>query len=474
MKFSSIAGILGSLALLTVGTSSYANGRFPSANQVAVHPHDPNTLLVRATFGLLISHEGGKNAHLVCDKIIGATSVVDPGIGYFDDGSIMVAAPAGLAVSHDNACSFPFIGGELANQRFIDVTVDRTNRSRALALSAAQLNDGTEKVRIFESTDNGGTWSVIRDGLDKNAVVVTLDIAPSNPLRVYLSGNLVVNGALQGFVARSDDGGRNFTYAKADFPNASQIYIAAVDPFDADLVYLRTYGTDAGPSHLIVSQDGGQTFVIAKTINSNMSGFAISPDGSRIAVAGLQTGVSVGSRPAPLDAGTSDGGLGMNFEQHSDLPMRCLGWAGDKLYGCGSGVPKGCGPGDGQFFFGESTDEGRSWSTLIPLLSDILEPDPTCAAESPSKRICSVEFPATHALFECPYRVDAGPLPVDASTPADAGPSVPPLDDCACGIVGGVPSTPVAAFGIGATVFGVGIVVARRRRRSRRASSKRD
>jgi MYXO-CTERM domain-containing protein len=470
MKLSRIAVFFGSLsACLALATPSLANGRFPAANQLIVHPHDPNTVLLRATFGILFSHEAGKNSRLICDQIIGAASVVDPGVGFFDDGSIMVAAPVGLGISTDNGCSFQFVGGELADQRFIDVTSDRGNPKRALALSATQKSDGTENVRVFESTDNGRTWAVVSTGLEQNALVTTLDVAPSNSQRVYLSGNRVVGGALEGFVARSDDGGRNFTYVKADFPNANQIYIAAIDPFDADLVYLRTYGTDAGPSHLVVTRDGAKTFAIATTINSNMSGFALSPDGSRVAIAGLQTGVAVASRPAPLDAG---GGLGMVFEEHSPLPMRCLGWEGNKLYGCGSGVPVGCGTGDGQFLLGDSTDEGRTWNTLIPLLSDILEPDPSCAAGTPSKAVCTVNFPATHNLFTCPFTVDAGADAADAGA-ADAGPQrPPPLDDCSCSVVGGGPGGSVAAVGAGLGALGLSVFALRRRSRKKRSKKR--
>jgi hypothetical protein len=467
MKFRQFALFFASLtACLTLVASASANGRFPAANQLVVHPTDPNTFMVRATFGLLITHDRGQSFHLVCDSIIGSASTVDPGVGYFGNGAIVVAAPLGLAVSQDNACSFGFQSGDLANLRFIDVSADKTNPAHALALSATAGANGTESVRIFETQDNGVTWASISTGLDPNAVVTTLDLAPSNPQRVYMSGARVNGSLLEGFVATSNDGGRTFTYAVADFPNAQQIYIAAVDPLDADLLYLRTYQSEIGPSHLIVSRNGGKTFEIATTIKSNMSGFALSPDGSRVAIAGLQTGVQVATRP---DAET--GPLTMKFESRSNLPMRCLGWEGDHLYGCGSGLPVGCGTGDGQFLVGQSEDEGRTWTPVIRLLADIQEPNPGCAPESPSATICSKSWPALHAQLTCPFP-DAGP--VDSGKPRDAGPPAPPppFDDCSCAVPGSGAGTQALGIGfvlLGAGAFGVRRVQARRRR-ARRSS----
>jgi hypothetical protein len=473
MPFPRVAIAFGSLSLvLAFATPSFANGRFPAANQLVVHPGDPNTLIVRATFGLLVSHEQGKNPRLVCDVIIGAAAVVDPGVALFGDGTFLVAAPEGLAVSRDNACSFPFIGGELANQRFIDVSVDHTNPLRALALSATRRDDGTENVRVFETTNAGATWAAISSGLDPNVLVTTLDVAPSNGQRVYLSGNRVVSGKLEGFVGRSDDGGKTFVYATANYAKATQIYIAGVDPLDADLLYLRTYFTDAGPSSLVVSRDGGKTFEIALTIQSNMSGFALSPDGSRVAIAGLQTGVTVAARPLGPDAGP----LSMTFEEHSPLPMRCLGWTGNKLFGCGSGVPLGCGNGDGQFLLGSSEDEGRTWNTVIPLMADIGAPNPDCADDTPSKKVCGPIYPTLQKLLTCPYvKLDAGTK--DAAPEAgDAGTTKPPPDNCDCGVVGSpAPITPVGMFGLGvaglgATGLGVRRIVRRKRARAARRS----
>jgi MYXO-CTERM domain-containing protein len=439
-----------------------ANGRFPSANQIAFNPKDPQSMILRTTFGLLRSHNRGKNVNLICDSIIGAASVVDPGVAITSDGSYIVAAPDGLAVSHDDGCGFPFMGGALAKERFIDAAVDHQNPARAVALTATTdpASPGTEHVQVFETQDNGVTWAAVGVALDPNQIVTTIDVAPSNPLRLYMSGNTIQGSKLQGFIATSVDAGKTWQRYAWDFPRAAQLYIAGVDPVDEQLLYVRTYFSDNGPSSLLVSHDGGKTFGVAVTVDALLTGFALSPDGSRVAIGSPKHGVMVANRV--VASGAADGGPSMTFEQHASDAIFCLGWEGDTLFGCGFGVEKGCGTGTGEFMLASSADEGKTWSTLVPSLGAIEPPAATCAADSPSTKVCGPDWPRMHAILECGFRLDAG---ADAADSGDAGTPRSPArpDECSCRMVG---DPAVRSHGGGvAVVVGV-LALLRRRRRS--------
>ena len=65
-----------SLALAS-GTAS-ANGRYPNADMLIVDPGEPSHLVLRATFGTLVSRDGGQRWSWICEESIGYTG--DPAL----------------------------------------------------------------------------------------------------------------------------------------------------------------------------------------------------------------------------------------------------------------------------------------------------------------------------------------------------------------------------------------------------------
>src|SRR6185312_13424792 len=126
--------------------------------------------------------------------------------------------------------------------------------------------------------DSGHTWAQAGVNLPPQFLGLTVDTAPSNPQRVYISGR---NGppSYPGVIARSDD--RGATWQMLSIPGADSThlpYIGAVDPQNPDIVYVRL---DADPSDsLLVSKDGGVTWTTAYTATGKLTGFALSPDGT--------------------------------------------------------------------------------------------------------------------------------------------------------------------------------------------------
>src|SRR5579864_8029422 len=82
-----------------------ANGRFPASNAVVVTPEDPDFLLARVTFGVLVSRDRGRTWGWVCEKAVGFVSTEDPTYLTRGDGSIAAGTFLGIRLSSYHACS---------------------------------------------------------------------------------------------------------------------------------------------------------------------------------------------------------------------------------------------------------------------------------------------------------------------------------------------------------------------------------
>lgn len=385
------------LALAAVTSrDARANGRFPYANEIVVHPRDPSSFVVRTTFGLLTTTDRGARFHWVCEPIMGFTSGADPGVAMFDDGSIAVGSFLGAFVTHDGACSFGTIGGELAGQYVVDIALETKSPSRGVLLTATQQDAGATFVQVFATTDSARTWIKTGAPLDPALIPATIEVAPSRPERLYVSGAFIDGNVRRGFVITSDDRGATWR-PRHVVDGVTSVYLAAVDPMDPDRAYARTYKA-AGGDELLVTTDGFATSSKVLTVEGRLAGFALSPDGSKVAAGGPAAGTLVAAR-------------GGAFEKRSPIAVDCLSWTADALRACGvtlSGAP---------WVVGASTDDGR---TYVPILGSLLDiaPPRACPAGSPSEQQCAPAWPAQRATFE---RLVAGASDAGA---VDSGPSV--------------------------------------------------
>ncbi len=421
---------------LAPSRDAHANGRFPYANQLVVNPNDPSSILVRTTFGLLLSNDGGKNFQWVCEQIIGFTNGSDPGIAVFGDGSFAVAGYYGLSISHDNACSFPFIPGGLDKQYVIDIAVEKKGPASAVSLTATAHPDGTTYIQVFDTSDNGTTWNAAGVTLRNDLSVTTIEVAPSRPQRLYVAGSLVASGARHGFVVASDDRGATWSDPTL-VDNITTLYLSAVDPVDPDRVYVR--GLGKLDDQLYVSGDGAKTLTSVLTITGSMQGFALSPDGTQVAVGGPAVGTLLADR--------GDGGANMVFKTQSMDPINCLTWTPDAMYACGLTTA------GGNFVVARSSDVGMTWTPILKTLQDIGGTYSRCAPGTPYSMLCIADWPRQQCLFDHP-----GSLCTDGGTDGggvpDAGPVTPvaPIGDtssCSTGPLGaGAPVGAMCALGL--------------------------
>jgi hypothetical protein len=334
---------LAALAILFTPSIALANGRYPAASQLVVDPTDREHIVVSATFGLLESRDGGRSFGWLCEAAIGTSGQQDLMLAVAGNGATVVAMFNGMTTTTDG-CSFR-AAPELANRTMGDLTISRSSPHQLAAFWLEFQQGGAFASQLVHSDDDGQSWTPVGNPFTPDLYPLTVDIAPSLPSRVYLSarGDKAKNFA--SMLMRSDDGGATFT--SADVPDSEQhrlTFIAAVHPADADRVYLRVDDFDG--TVIQMSNDGGRTFQKIFTGVGKLLGFAISPDGTQLAVGGPDDGIWVGA---------SDGSL---LARRSDVGVTCLTWTADALYACADYLKAG-------FSVGRSTDFGATFEGLF-------------------------------------------------------------------------------------------------------------
>ena len=339
------------LGLVSSSSTAQANGRFPESNAIFFAPNDPDVVLLRTTFGLITSHDRGKTWDWVCERSIGLAGVEDPMYEVTPDGTMLSSTFQGLAVSHDRACNWGYVGGDLKDLVFIDLTSRPSTPTNVVAFASSY--DGQDdagaiffKSTLFETKDEGKSFAALGPNLDPTLLGETVDVTPSDPDRIYVSAKRNPGTMSTAFVLTSKDHGKTFEENQvALVPPENGVFIAAVDPLNADRVYARTSNATDMPSRLLVSDDAGKNFRTVYTAQGALAGFALSPDGSKVWVGGPRDGLRVAS--------TTD----FAFTQKSTVEVQCLKLATDGLWTC-STEKSG-------FVVGLSKDEGATFETKL-------------------------------------------------------------------------------------------------------------
>jgi photosystem II stability/assembly factor-like uncharacterized protein len=324
--------VAGLLCLST--TAAHANGRLPGATGLAIHPSDEQQLLLGLTYGLALSRDGGASWTWICEQHIeGNGGDVDPAIVVTGDGTLVVLSltNGGVLVSGDDGCSFERATGPLQGQRGVDLTLDPSQPARVLALTSSILevtDAGYPRYRnlVAHSLDHGRSWEVLAEFPDDMSAE-TLEVAASDENRIYVTGT-ASSDPLQGIVERSDDGGLSWKRTTVRLPRGSgSMFVSAIDAKDPDRLWVRVPGRGdvygVLPARLWLSTDGAASFEQVGDTQGGMFGFAVSPDGNRIAFGGPLDGLFV----APADASAAPSKV-------SDMPVTCLRWRESGLYAC--------------------------------------------------------------------------------------------------------------------------------------------
>ena len=406
------AAAAGATLFLLAGPT-LANGRFPTANQGLVDPGDPSHLLLRVTYGLVQSFDAGKTWSWTCEQALGtAGSNLDPSVVVTRGGAIVAGLFQGLNISRDRGCSWDLSRGILEGRYVIDLTIERPDNARIVALVSSARGDASS-LTLAESSDDAQSWAALGTSPANDFLGVTVDVAPSRHERIYLSGRSGPS-AEPAFV-RSDDRGQTWISGTVPIPPSSTPYIAAIDPNDPNRVYVRTQDATSG-DELMVTSDAGDTWNHVFRAQS-LQGFALSPDGRQVAAGGLKDGLSIAS---------SDDYV---FAKVSSAQIECLTWLAPGLYACGRWWTDG-------FTLGLTHDRGATFESLYRL------PDlgvQQCPPNTTAGRICASVWPTTANLIGA----DAGLPSVGSDAGAETNLNGPLTASGGCSM-GGAPSGSLA------------------------------
>lgn len=340
-----------SFALLGLAPLASANGRFPRGERLLEAPADPSHLVLAATYGLLLTRDAGKSWHHVCESAFAELgSEADPVAAFVADGSLLTSLYSSLSRSSADACDFGTTLAAGKSEVVPDFTLEAQNADHAIAVVAAVDNGKVTSYRLHGSVDGGRLWEPFGVALPEAVkLVLTVDVAPTDSNRIYLSG---LGAGDVGLLLRSDDRGQSFSVS--ELPTAAQNgeapYIAAVDPQNADALYVRTdlwsyepeTGISWGRDALLYSSDAGEHFSELLRAPGKLLGFALSPDGSELLLGYADPVEGQGRLVEASGLGLYRGSAESGAFQHLFVgSISCLTWTPNAIYACTSQVEQG-------------------------------------------------------------------------------------------------------------------------------------
>jgi hypothetical protein len=399
------------LALLVLAGEASANGRPPLTNGVFFRPGDTQSMYVRATFGLLISHDDGCSFRWVCERAIGYGGEFDPKYAVAADGTIFATTFTGLRVTRDG-CTWstaPVGPGEI----WVDaIDIGPTGDVWVATAESAASNN------VYRSTDNGASFAA-RGMLSGSVWWKSVKVAPSNGEVVYVAGYQVAPSPTARLY-RSDDAGATWTERPLfgeqrdpptmKFGSTPIVLVAAVDPKDPNIVLLTSI--EANPpkgDRLYRSTDGGVTFTQVLATTDKIRDVFYAADGS-VYVATLGSGAYHSTN------------RGVAFEPLVGPPqLGCLGQRSDgALVGCGANW-------EPDFKAVTRTSDAADWQKVFRFVE--LAGPLQCAPGTTVGDLCEPMWPALKELFGatgpamCPAAPDGPPMkkPTTGSGCCDAG-----------------------------------------------------
>jgi hypothetical protein len=444
--------------------AAFGNGRFPRAQRLIEDNGDGDRLTLAATYGLLVTNDRGSEWRHSCELGYAfSIDELDPLVEMPPDGALLVTAAHSLNRAVPPFCAFEPVLGGAGTEAVVDYALDAGDRTRVLAVLMSS-GDGGIVNALYESLDAGRTFAPFGAPLPASEVAfaVTLDIAPSDPNRIYVSA---AGRAEPELLLRSDDAGARWTTTPLAVAPEEYPYIAAVHPTDPDVLYVRTdfwkldeQGVLTANDALLHSEDGGATFREIHRAAGKLFGFALSSDGTELVI-GYGDPVESSRRVDPEVLGIYRASTADHvFAKIYDGSVSCLTWTQNGLYVCTSQAERGFALGIAASADFELTTE----HPLTPLLDLAAVKGPIdCPAES-SGAACRERWSESCSIFG---NCDAGTAG-DGGTTGSPGTKSASTNDpsCGCRTAGARTRSGLPAFG--ALVVATLARLARRRGRA--------
>lgn len=290
------------LALFLVAASAtlaLANGRPAGTSTINFKQGDETKIAAGMTFGMVESDDGGETWHWMCEAAIRYGGMYDPDYAYTATGSIFATTFDGALVRRD-ACNFdPSVFG-----MGVFVSTLAQGPDGAIYFGLAQPENPTVgdpgDSKIYKSTDNGMTFPVSVEIGRLNDWWSSIEVAPSDAQRVYVTGYRLVGAGREFLLFRSDDGGESYTPMSMTglTPTGnSTIDIVGISKTNPDLIFARiTFLIDTAIGDGIFrSTNGGQTWEKIVEKDAEIA-FAIRANGDYV-IGTKPYGISVARNP---------------------------------------------------------------------------------------------------------------------------------------------------------------------------------
>jgi MYXO-CTERM domain-containing protein len=446
------------LAALLYAGAARANGAFPDSQSIMTPDSKPHSIRLATNFGVISTDDDGGTWLWSCEQPETNNGSLYQ-MGPAPKSRLYVISSEGLAFSDNDSCGWSIAKGSATGMTVSDAFPDPTNPNRVLAV-AASVVDGGASYEILESSDAGSTFGPVRYTAAAGDNVTGVEIARAAPQTIYVA--MTSGPTFLPKLAHSTNGGTSWQVEdlSAKLPTkTSLIRIVAVDPQDANRVYLRTHSPAGDAFAVAVAGANGFTVTTPLTF----------PGGILSAYARLASGTIVLAAVVGVDqVAYKSTDSGATFQTLPGTPsVRAMSARGSTLYVVADNEVDG-------YAIGTSTDEGQTWQPLMRY--DQIAAIQACvhaacqtdcmsraAAGQWDDQFCAATAPA----------IDAGTPPTDAGTPpSDAGPTgsggsggadaglVPPDNaGCGCGVGDG------GTWAALPLIFAVAIAALRRRAR---------
>jgi len=234
------------------------------ANTIAIDPVNSTTIYTAIPDGVFKSTDAGDSWHPVATSLAGANDssiAIDP----LNPSQIYVGNFYGIFRTTD--------GGITWSQTPINFFITGVNRIIADPKTTGTVYAALKPNKVVKSTDGGGFWTTIFNGMDIAYNVDTVELDPITPTTLYV-------GTDGGFVYKSTDGGKSFPFRVQPAGSFSP-YVTAilVDPATPSTVYTSLFG-----GTVYKSSDGGASWVAGSTglVGAYVNAIVAGPGGAGV------------------------------------------------------------------------------------------------------------------------------------------------------------------------------------------------